>query len=187
MFVNVIPRKVGSCVCSRLRTPYFCLLHESLSSCALLHNIPHSPTYTMAHTLYKGGLDSMLDWRCWHLHSHLNSIHSHSPVGCPLIGTAPSLPCHPPPLATAEWLPYPFPWPLCSNVSGPWTPSPSLSIDIHQLTRQAGKCMVAKEMLTVVVDYALFYLYLESCFSTGLLLPPTNTLSPPLIVALKAV
>lgn len=139
MFVNVIPRKVGSCVSSRLRTPYFCLLHGSFSSCALLHNI-HTHQRTPWHThSTKEAWTSMLDWRCWHLHSRLNSIHSHSPVGCTLTGVVPSLPCHPPPLATVEWLTYPFPWPLCSNVSVPWTPSPSLSIDIHQLTKQAGK------------------------------------------------
>lgn len=47
--------------------------------------------------------------------------------------------------------------------------------------------MVAKVILTVVLDYNLFYYSWEQLFSTGALVPLTNTTYPPLILALKVV
>lgn len=81
MLMNVTPGKIERFVSSKLLTSYFCALHGSLCLCAI-SSTHHTHKHTPWHKYYtKDTWTSNLDWRCWHLHSHLHAIYSHNSVG----------------------------------------------------------------------------------------------------------
>lgn len=152
MFVNVTPSKVGRFISSKLLTSDFHFLHGSLNSCAILYNIPCSQTYTMARILYKGGLDLYIGLEMLASAFSFNSTHFHNSVGYTHLHNYICLS-----------------WQLLSGWRIPFLglfaqiylfyrlPLQCLTIEILWLIKNGGKLMVAKGILTVLVDYNLFY------------------------------
>lgn len=81
MFVNVTPSKFGRFISSKLLASNFHFLHGSLSSCAILYNIPHSQIYTMAQMLYKRGLNLYIGLEMLVSAFSFSSAHFHNSCG----------------------------------------------------------------------------------------------------------